>query len=342
MSGGRASPPKGVEQPEAFAFTGESMAEVKMHLAKYPEERKASAVLPLLWIAQKQHENWLPEAAMREVGDMLEMPYMRVYEVATFFTMFNLAPVGKWFIQVCGTTPCWLCGSDDVYRAIRDELHIGVGDTSTDGDFTVVEVECLGACSNAPMLQLNDEYYEDLTYERTVELLRALKEGEVPEPGPMSERQGSEPAGGLTTLKGFDVTKRPEWPNLPGNGVGKDTKSTPIEKARPERRDPETEAPKSKSEAKEDAPSLDDAARPPALAEARGGKGDDLKRINGIGPKIEGILHELGIFHFDQIAVWTEEQKEWVNGYLKFKGRIDREQWIEQATKLAKEKEGET
>lgn len=312
MSGGRASPPKGVEQPETFAFTAGSLAEAKQHLAKYPDDRKASAVLPLLWIAQKQHENWLPEAAMREVGDMLGMPYIRVYEVATFFTMFNLEPVGKWFIQVCGTTPCWLCGSDEVYRAIRDELDIGVGQTSEDGDFTVVEVECLGACCNAPMVQLNDEYYEDLTYDRTVELLRALKTGEVPPPGPMSGRQGSEPAGGLTTLKGFDVTKRPAWPNLNGGGGKAEPEAAP-------------------------APALDDAARPPALDAARRGVADDLKRVNGIGPKIEGILHELGVFHFDQIAVWTEAQKEWVNGYLKFKGRIDREQWVEQAAMLKDE-----
>lgn len=330
MSGGRASPPKGVDQPETFAFTADNLADAKKHLAKYPNDRKASAVLPLLWIAQKQHENWLPEAAMREVGDMLDMPYIRVYEVATFFTMFNLVPVGKWFIQVCGTTPCWLCGSDDVYRAIRDELDIGVGQTSADGDFTVVEVECLGACCNAPMVQLNDEYYEDLTYDRTVELLRALKKGEVPPPGPMSERQGSEPAAGLTTLKGFDVTKRPEWPNLSDKGG----------KAAPDKPAPDKTEPKAAPvpEPKDDAaPSLDDAARPPALDAARGGAADDLKRVSGIGPKIEGILHELGVFHFDQIAVWTEEQKEWVNGYLKFKGRIDREQWIEQANMLKDE-----
>jgi NADH dehydrogenase (ubiquinone) flavoprotein 2 len=191
-----------VQQPESFAFSSENAEKAKAIMAKYPDGRQASAVLPLLDLAQRQHDNWLPQAAIEHVAEILDMPRIRVYEVATFYTMFNLAPVGKYLLQLCGTTPCWLRGSDDLKAAIREECGIGVGETSADGLFTLMEVECLGACVNAPMIQVNDDYYEDLDKASTVKLLRSLKNGETVTPGSVIGRHSSEPEGGRTTLKG--------------------------------------------------------------------------------------------------------------------------------------------
>jgi NADH-quinone oxidoreductase subunit E len=187
-------------QPESFAFTEENRQKAAQIIARYPDGRQASAVLPLLDLAQRQHHNWLPRKAIEHVAELLGMPLIRVYEVATFYSMFNLAPVGKYLIQLCGTTPCWLRGSDDLKAAIREELGIGMGESTLDGLFTAVEVECLGACVNAPMVQINDDYYEDLDKERMAALLQALRRGETPKPGPQAGRVSSEPAGGPTTL----------------------------------------------------------------------------------------------------------------------------------------------
>ncbi len=185
-------------QPASFAFTPENRARVETILQRYPADRQDSAVLPLLDLAQRQHDNWLPRAAMDHVAEILDMPKIRVYEVASFYTMLNKAPVAKHFVQICRTTPCWLCGSDEVERAVRETTGAAPGETV--GDFTVVEVECLGACVNAPMVQINDDYYEDLDYHRTVQVLEALKRGETPAIGSQTGRHGSEPAGGATTL----------------------------------------------------------------------------------------------------------------------------------------------
>lgn len=182
-------------QPASFAFTPENQAQAQRLIAKYPQGRQQSAVMPLLDLAQRQNDNWLPEAAIRHIADMLGMPYIRVLEVATFYTMYNLQPVGRHFIQVCTTTPCWLRGSDDVVRACKDRLGVDFGETTADGQFTLVEVECLGACVNAPMMQINDDYYEDLDAVSTVRILDALARGEKPAPGPQSDRKGSEPMG---------------------------------------------------------------------------------------------------------------------------------------------------
>jgi NADH-quinone oxidoreductase E subunit len=190
-------------QPASFEFTAETMAKADAIIAKYPEGRQASAVMPLLDLAQRQNENWLPRAAMDYVGGLLKMPPIRVYEVATFYTMYNLAPVGKNFVQVCTTTPCWLRGSADVVTACKQELGIELGETTEDGLFTMIEVECLGACVNAPMIQVNDDYYEDLTPESTKAILQALRNGEKPKVGPQIDRKTSEPVDGLTTLKEF-------------------------------------------------------------------------------------------------------------------------------------------
>jgi NADH-quinone oxidoreductase E subunit len=188
------------EQPGNFEFTPENLDRAKAHIVKYPPGRQASAVLPLLWIAQEQHGSWLPRAAMDHVARILEMAPIRVYEVATFYTMFNLRPVGRYMLQACTTTPCWLRGSDAVVQACRSKLGINVGGTTADGLFTLVEVECLGACVNAPILQVNDDFYEDLDAPATEALLDALRDGKGPLPGSVIGRRGSEPVSGRSTL----------------------------------------------------------------------------------------------------------------------------------------------
>ena len=188
------------EQPASFDFTPENLERAGAHVAKYPAGRQASAVLPLLDLAQRQHGGWLPRAAMDRVAEMLGMAPIRVYEVATFYTMFNLQPVGRYLLQVCTTTPCWLRGSDEVVRACQNKLHIGVGGTTPDGLFTLVQVECLGACVNAPILQVNDDFYEDLDGPATEALLDALSQGNPSPHGSVTGRRGSEPVGGRTTL----------------------------------------------------------------------------------------------------------------------------------------------
>ncbi len=193
-----------VPQPHEFAFTPANAKKVKEIIARYPEGRQRSAVLPVLAIAQKQHDNWLPKIAMDYVADMLDMAPMHVYEVATFYSMYNLKPMGKYHIQLCTTTPCWLRGSDAIVQACEDYLGIKVGESTPDGLFTLTEVECLGACVNAPMCQITsgktDGYYEDLTPETIVEVLKILSEGRVPKAGSYSGRVSSEPQGGLTSL----------------------------------------------------------------------------------------------------------------------------------------------
>ncbi|HUZ64256.1 MAG TPA: NADH-quinone oxidoreductase subunit NuoE [Acetobacteraceae bacterium] len=193
-------------EPESFVFDAESEAQIAVHLKKYPAGRQASAVLPLLDLAQRQMKRatgsgWVPRAAMDEVARVLQMPPIRVYEVATFYLMFNTKPVGKFHLQLCTTTPCWLRGSDDIVHACRKFTGIeGWGETSADGMFTMTEVECLGACVNAPILQVNDDFYEDMDAANTEALLSALKHGEAPKPGSMIGRQTSAPVGGPTTL----------------------------------------------------------------------------------------------------------------------------------------------
>jgi NADH-quinone oxidoreductase E subunit len=175
---------------------------VKAILAKYPADRKPSAVLPLLDLAQRQAGGWLPQAAMDHVAATLDMAPIRVYEVATFYTMFNTRPVGKHLVQVCRTTPCWLRGADDLTHACERKLGIGLKETTADGQFTLVEVECLGACVNAPVVQINDDFYEDLDPARLEALLDALARGEKPKIGPQIDRVNSAPVGGPTTLVG--------------------------------------------------------------------------------------------------------------------------------------------
>ena len=197
MSG---APTVKVQQPESFSFTEENMARIEKIIAKYPEGRQLSAVLPLLDLAQRQHDNWVPQAAIEHIAEILGVAPMRVMEVATFYTMFHLVPVGRYHLQLCTTTPCWLRGSDDVVETCRKKLGIDFGEVTADGKFSMVEVECLGACANAPILQVNDDFYEDMDAETTITLLDRLAHDEVPPAGSMTGRQFSAPEGGPTTL----------------------------------------------------------------------------------------------------------------------------------------------
>ena len=195
----------GHEQPTHFAFDAESEAQITKFLARYPAEKKASATIPLLYVVQRQMGRttgsaWVPRLGMDAIAERLGVPPIRVYEVATFYFMFNMKPIGRHHLQLCGTTPCMLRGSDDVMRACHDAAGVKPGQTSADGMFTLTEVECLGACVNAPVLQVDDDYFEDLDYARTVALIEALKRGEKPAPGSSIGRQASAPEGGPLTL----------------------------------------------------------------------------------------------------------------------------------------------
>ena len=188
------------EQPNSFEFTPEVMEMAKAHISKYPEGRQASAVMALLDLAQRQHDGWLPRAAMDYVADFLGIPRIEAYEVATFYTMYNLEPVGKNHVQVCTNLPCWLRGSDQIIEAATRNLGIEVGETTDDGMFTISAMECLGACVNAPMMQINDDYYEDLDEISTESILTELKLGQTPKTGSQIDRKSCEPIGGLTSL----------------------------------------------------------------------------------------------------------------------------------------------
>ena len=188
-------------QPDSFEFTPENMVEVKKYIARYPAGRQASAILPLLDLAQRQCGGWLPRVALEHVGEILDMALIRIYEIATFYEMYNLEPVGAHMVRVCTTTPCQLCGASGILDACRDELGVEVGGTSADGKFTLKEFECLGACVNAPMVWIDDDYYEDLDTDRIRDILKRFRAGETPKPGPQTGRQNSAPSSGATTLK---------------------------------------------------------------------------------------------------------------------------------------------
>ncbi len=189
-------------QPASFTFTPENLAWANETIAKYPAGKQASAVIPLLWRAQEQHQNWLPEPAIRYIADMLGMAYIRVYEIATFYTMFQLSPVGKKaHVQVCGTTPCMLRGSEAIKEVCKHRIHHDPHHLSEDGNFSWEEVECLGSCANAPMVQIFKDTYEDLTPELFEKVLDGYAAGKPPKPGSQIGRQASAPLGGPTTLK---------------------------------------------------------------------------------------------------------------------------------------------
>ena len=210
MSVRRLAPPD--QQPKEFAFSKDNLAWAKEQVAKYPEGRQASAIIPLLWRAQEQVGGWLPEVAIRYVAEYLGMAHIRGLEVATFYTMFNLQPVGKTHVQFCGTTPCRLRGADDIEKVCRKRIgeqnHV-----TDDGKFSWIEVECLGACVNAPVVQIGSDYYEDLTAESFGKILDQFTAGKTPKPGPQVNRQLSAPVGGPTTLT--DLKALPSKQRLP-------------------------------------------------------------------------------------------------------------------------------
>ncbi|MEM1049668.1 MAG: NADH-quinone oxidoreductase subunit NuoE [Pseudomonadota bacterium] len=349
------------EQPDDFSFSADNLAWANAQIGKYPEGRQASAVIPLLWRAQEQ-EGWVSEPVIRVVADMLDMAYIRVLEVATFYTMFQLSPVGSTaHIQVCGTTPCMLRGSDDIIAVCKRRIAETSHTLSADGRFSWEEVECLGACVNAPMVQMVRETYEDLTAESFEALLDTWENGKTPKTGPQIDRVFSAPSCGMTSLTDpglydgsipeqmrVDIGAEPkpeteapadkpaaphkaEKPAAPAKPGKPATTAKPVAAEKPA---PSAPAATKASASAPPERGLDEGNRPSAL-DAPDGQADDLKKIKGIGPKIEGTLNTLGIYHFRQIAAWTAENKEWVDGYLKFKGRIDREDWINQASALA-------
>ncbi len=336
-------------QPASFVFTSDNLAWAQKTIGKYPLARKASAVIPLLWRAQEQHAYWLPKAAIEYIADMLDMPYIRVFEVATFYTMFQLQPVGKKaHIQVCGTTPCMLRGAEALIKVCKSRIHHEPFHLSDDGDFSWEEVECAGACVNAPMIQVFSDTYEDLTPESLEKVLDAFARGDKPTPGPQNGRHGAEPEGGALTLRDlpFDAagpTAVAEKPKAKPAVAPKAEPAPAVEAAHSAaadlaaREEAEIKAKLAMLAADATPEQKADAVgtRPSGLASARSGTADKLQRIKGIGPVNEGKLQALGIFHFDQIGAWTREEIRWVGTYLAFPGRIDREEWTVQAKTLA-------
>ena len=371
------------DQPDSFAFTQANSAWAEQLIAKYPEGRQASAVIPLLWRGQEQ-EGWVTRPMIEEVARMLGMAEIRVLEVATFYFMFQLQPTGSVaHIQICGTTSCMICGAEDLVSICKEKIAPSPHQISADGKFSWEEVECLGACSNAPMAQIGKDYYEDLTVDGLADLIDRMAAGEVPRPGPQNGRWASEPADGLTSLHGelgheanasvdiatqlSDTLKRidgsdplPDWSGARSSGPRADR--PPASGGSPA--EPEAEEPPSKEEAEAAAPLPSDKAaaaspdeqraaatsqtsvefepgdddKPELLTQARASGADDLKRIKGIGPKLEKLCNQLGIYHFDQIATWSDREVAWVDHHLEgFKGRIERDEWVAQARDFADE-----
>ena len=317
-------------QPDSFAFTDANQAWAEAQMTKFPEGRQASAIIPLLWRAQEQ-EGWLTRPAIERVAEMLDMAYMRALEVASFYFMFQLQPVGGVaHFQICGTTTCMICGAEDLVGVCREKIAAKPHEISSDGKFSWEEVECLGACANAPMAQVGKDYYEDLTAVRLGEIIDEMAAGEIPAPGPQNGRFAAEPLAGLTsltahaagrealnasvglastqsdTLKRIDGTELPlimPWLNSDDRGSALDPSAS---------------------------------ARPTTLTKARDGGPDKLTKIKGIGPKLQELLLSMGFFHFDQIASWDKSQVAWVDENLDgFKGRASRDDWVAQAFSLS-------
>lgn len=394
-------------QPPSFAFNDNYAKEARTWIAKYPAGRQQSAVIPLLMLAQDQ-EGWVTRAAIEHVADMLDMPYIRALEVATFYTQFQLKPVGtRAHVQVCGTTPCMIMGAEKLLDVCRSKIHQDQFHTNADGTLSWEEVECLGACVNAPMVMIFKDTYEDLTPERLAEIIDAFGagKGDSIKPGPQVDRIVSAPRTGLTALTDEKaVLKSTRDREVAAAAVRAAETATaaeapPSNAAKPTTDAPETSAAiKSPSDVKVSAeaekatsvkapahdatnanqaseavektskqrssqkpktappaalvsadlskpaaggekataakPSLDHKDRPSGIEKPA--TPDNLKLISGIGPKIEGILHSLGIYTFAQIASWKKEERDWVDGYLNFKGRIDRDDWVRQADALAR------
>lgn len=327
-------------QPASFAFNKAMTAQAKTWINKYPKGREQSAVIPLLMLAQEQ-DGWVTKAAIEHVADMLAMPYIRALEVATFYTQFQLKPVGtRAHIQVCGTTPCMLRGSEELMDVCRSKIHHDQFHTNEAGTLSWEEVECLGACVNAPMVMIFKDTYEDLTPERLGEIIDQFEagKGEQVKTGPQTGRVFSAPLTGFTSLtdeKGVLKSTRDRDAKAASKAAKAGAEQVKAEAPQPAA----VAAVPAKAEAAPAKPSLDDKNRPAGIAKPAAV--DDLKLISGVGPKIEGTLHELGIFTFAQVASWRKAEREWVDGYLSFHGRIERDDWVKQAKALAKGGEAE-
>jgi len=356
-------------QPDSFAFTPANQAWAEAQITKYPEGRQASAIIPLLWRAQEQ-EGWLTRPAIEHVAEMLGLAHIRALEVATFYFMFQLQPVGSVaHIQICGTTSCMICGAEDLVAVCQEKIAPKAHQLSADGKFSWEEVECLGACANAPMAQIGKDYYEDLTAEKLAHILDEMAAGRVPTPGPQNGRYASEPLGGLTSLKdheagrdalnvsarlasdigdtikridGTEVPLLAPWGKQSGGGVEVEptphkpvlAAGAPADKTGVDKREAPAQG-TAKPATGSVAPDVAE-AEPERLSGPRDGQSaDDLKKISGVGPKLEALLNEMGFFHFDQIAAWTPAEIAWVDARLKFKGRIERDDWIAQAAGFA-------
>ena len=308
-------------QPKDFAFNRANSALAKQWIKKYPDGRQASAVIPLLMIAQEQ-EGWVTKRAIEHIADMLAMPYIRVLEVATFYTQFMLAPVGtRAHVQVCGTTPCMLRGSEELMAVCREKIHPEQFHTNEGGTLSWEEVECQGACVNAPMVMIFKDTYEDLTPERLAEIIDEFEagRGDRVTPGPQVNRIYSAPEGGQTTLQKELLVKGAAKP------ASKPAQAKPAAKAKAVAARPSGK------------PSAKPSAKPGPVRLAKPeGKADDLKMIAGVGPKLEKTLNKLGFWHFAQIAKWTKKDIAIVDDELSFKGRIERDDWVKQAKALAK------
>ncbi|MFC7703445.1 NADH-quinone oxidoreductase subunit NuoE [Plastorhodobacter daqingensis] len=362
------------EQPASFAFTPANLEWAQAQISKYPEGRQASAIIPLLWRAQEQ-EGWLTRPAIEYVASMLGMAYIRALEVATFYFMFQLQPVGSVAnIQICGTTTCMICGAEDLVGVCQELIAAKPHTLSADGKFSWEEVECLGACANAPMAQIGKDYYENLTAARLREIIAELAAGRVPVPGPQNGRYSSEPEGGPTTLvdhvegrnshnasvrlaldigdtvKRIDGTEVPiltPWlqAERPSPAEGEATEPTPGAGVPADdtgvtvQEAPATTA--ARAERTEPAKAADRASgsgvKPVTLSSPRTDQREDLTRLEGVDADTQAALNELGIWHLDQIAAWTAEELAWVDANLKgHAGRASREGWVAAAQALLK------
>ena len=369
------------DQPDSFAFTPANQAWAEAQITKYPEGRQASAIIPLLWRAQEQ-EGWLSRPAIEHVSDMLGLAHIRGLEVATFYFMFQLQPVGSIAnIQICGTTTCMICGAEDLVSVCKERIAPEPHMLSEDGKFSWEEVECLGACANAPMAQIGKDYYEDLTADKLRALLDDLEAGKVPTPGPQNGRYAAEPRKGLTSLTEYDsgktqynasvqlatdigdTVKRIDGTEVPllapwqGKAANVATKPASAKAAaRPAKARAAGKAADKTGVTKQEAPATSaakpvskrspkgDAAaaatgpgkKPRTMKAPRKSGADDLKLIKGVGPKMEQMLNGMGFFHWDQVAKWGPDEVAWVDQNLEgFKGRVSRDNWVDQAKRLA-------
>jgi len=334
------------DQPDSFEFTPANKAWAEAQISKYPEGRQASAIIPLLWRAQEQ-VGWLPRPAIEAVADMLGLAYMRALEVATFYFMFQLQPVGSVaHIQVCGTTSCMICGAEDLISVCREKIASEAHQLSADGRFSWEEVECLGACTNAPMAQIGKDYYENLTADGFAAMIDEMAEGKIPLPGPQNGRFSCEPLGGATSLKQYEANRQAHNAStalaVELNDTLKRIDGSEVPVTTPWLGKSKTNAKGAKSSATDSSTGI--APKQPRLLKvARKAGADDLGLIKGIGPKLKALLNAAGIFHFDQISKWTAENVAWADAHFPgFKGCASRDAWPEQADALVAQNKTKT